>query len=66
MASSLHCMFCGERIGVDERVVVIEPDGEHREASLARDPELAERTRTFIIHADCAPSEGPRVRDDPA
>ncbi len=54
-ASSLfHCMFCGERIGVDERVVVVEHDGEHRETSLAGDPELAERTRTFLIHANCA------------
>lgn len=59
-ASSLfHCMFCGERIGVDQRVVVVEHDGGHRETSLAGDPELAKRTRSFLIHANCAPGAPP-------
>jgi hypothetical protein len=55
MTSSFHCLFCGQRIGVYERVVVLEHDGPHPETSLARNPELAERTRTFLIHATCAP-----------
>ena len=58
-ASSFHCMFCGERIGVDQRVVVVEHDGTHSEASLTGDPELAKRTRTFLIHANCAPGAPP-------
>jgi hypothetical protein len=59
MTPSLHCIFCGERIGGDEPLVVVEHDGEHRQTSLAREPDLGETTRTFLIHASCAPVAPP-------
>ena len=56
MPTSFHCVFCGDRIGFDEPIIVVEHEGGERETSLAHEPELADRTRQFLIHARCAPA----------
>jgi hypothetical protein len=48
------CTFCGEPVGVHERVIVIEHEGE-RETSLAREPEIVDRPRLLLVHSSCAP-----------
>ena len=65
MPSLLHCLFCGERIGIYDPIIVVEDDREHSQTSLAREPEVRERTRTFVIHASCAPTTAEKVVDLP-
>jgi hypothetical protein len=46
------CAYCGERVGVYEPIVVVDPGGS-RTTSLAREQEL-EPDRAPVMHADCA------------
>ena len=48
------CLYCGDVIGVDEPLVLVEHAGE-RETSLASEPELAQRPRALMLHSACAP-----------
>ena len=56
------CLFCGAEIEADDRLVVLEHDGE-RETSLAREPELLEREHVLLVHARCADAVAPRTPD---
>ena len=49
------CIFCGGVVEKDERLIVIEHDGE-RETSFAREPGLLDRARTLVAHTRCAPA----------
>jgi hypothetical protein len=50
------CLYCGDRIGIYEPIIVVEHSGE-RETSLGREPELARRPRVLLVHCRCAPSD---------
>jgi hypothetical protein len=50
------CLYCGDRIGVYEPIIVVEHDGE-RQTSLANEPELARRPRVLLVHSHCAPTD---------
>jgi hypothetical protein len=53
------CPFCGDRIGLYEPIIALEPDG-RRQSSLASEPSLSEGPAT-LIHAVCAAIHlGPR------
>jgi hypothetical protein len=49
------CIFCGDAVGNDDRLIVIEHDGE-RETSFAREPWLRDQVRALLVHARCAPT----------
>ncbi|MGO9821956.1 MAG: hypothetical protein ACLPTJ_15085 [Solirubrobacteraceae bacterium] len=46
----LTCAHCGDRIGIYERVIVVEHG---RETSVAGEPELLDR-RPVMMHLECA------------
>ncbi len=46
------CPRCGERIGVYEPTIVVEPDGHTRLSSLAHEPDLLD-TPDRIFHQRC-------------
>jgi hypothetical protein len=54
-ASPPTCLFCGEPIGTNEPVVVVEHEGE-RQTLLAREPELAGQPGALLLHVRCAPA----------
>ena len=58
-ATIVTCLFCGAQIEADDRLVVLEHDGE-RESSLAREPELLEREHALLVHARCGDGVAPR------
>jgi hypothetical protein len=47
------CASCGERIGVNERVMVLS-ETRVRETSLGRTPELRANEGEVFVHPDCA------------
>ena len=51
--SCVICASCGERIGVNERLMVLS-ESEVRETSLAREPELGARDDVILVHHRCA------------
>jgi anti-sigma B factor antagonist len=50
------CLYCEDRIGIHEPIIVVEHDRE-RETSLGREPELARRPRVLLVHSRCAPTD---------
>ena len=57
------CRFCGDRIGVYEPTIALEPAGA-RLTSLAREPDLGERDRG-LMHRVCAELDGVRSWSTP-
>ena len=53
------CAFCGDRIGVYEPVVALEPEGRTK-TSLAREPSLS-RAASALMHAAGADIAGPET-----
>ena len=49
------CLYCTDRIGASEPVLVVEHDGQ-RETSLASEPQLLKRPHLLLVHTA-------RVRD---
>ena len=46
------CLYCADRIGANEPVLVVEHDGE-RETSLASEPQLVKRLHLLLVHTAC-------------
>jgi hypothetical protein len=46
------CLYCADRIGANEPVLVVEHGGE-RETTLASEPQLLERPRVLLVHTAC-------------
>ena len=46
------CLYCTDRIGANEPVLVVEHDGQ-RETSLASEPQLLKRPHLLLVHTAC-------------
>jgi len=55
------CPHCGERIGIYEPAVVVEPEG-LRVTSVAREPELRNGGTRIVLHATCATEQAEERR----
>jgi hypothetical protein len=56
-----RCPVCDEPVGVYERAVAFDDDGQ-RVTSLAREPELSTSVPTALVHETCAPAYHPNAR----